>query len=101
MIAFFRDGRPSVGVYLTSPPLSLEAALRMAVIGARFFGSPMPRLITSSPRSRRIRASSLSLSVGDSAIDRASRLRLMRQHLAGARPVDAGWDPPPGEHHPP
>src|SRR4030042_3217857 len=101
MMAFLSEGSPSVGVYLMSPPLSCEAALKMAVIGARFLGSPIPRLITSSPRSCRMRASSLSLSVGDSAIDRASRLRLMRQHLAGARPVDAGWDPPPGEHHPP
>ena len=62
----------------------------MAVIGVLFFGSPIPRWITASPRSRSRRASSFSLSVGDSAIERASWLKLIRQHLAGALPRDAG-----------
>jgi hypothetical protein len=46
----------------------------MAVIGALFFGSPIPRWITGSPRSFRMRASSFNLRVGDSTIDRASWL---------------------------
>ena len=74
MMAFFREGVPSGGVYLTSPEVSLAAELRMAVIGALFFGSPMLILMTGSPRSLKILASSLSASVGDSAIVRANWL---------------------------
>ncbi len=43
MMAFFSDGMPSVGVYLTSPWTIFDAVLRMAASGALFFGSPMPR----------------------------------------------------------
>jgi hypothetical protein len=77
MIAFFKDGMPSGGVYLTSPPLSLAAEVRIAVIGVLFFGSPIPMLITGSPRSRFTRASSLSANVGEGAMDLAKRLVLM------------------------
>ena len=47
------------------------AELKIALIGALFFGSPIPRCITGSPRSRSSWASSFSLSVGDSAIELA------------------------------
>ena len=50
----------------------------MAAIGVLFFGSPIPRWITASPRSRRRHASSLSASVGEALIDRASWLNAMR-----------------------
>ena len=72
MMAFLSDGRPSVGEYLMSPVTSFDAVLRMAFSGALFLGSPIPRWMTGSPRSRSNRASSLSRSVGDSTIDRAS-----------------------------
>jgi len=43
MIAFFSEGVPSVGQYLTSALLRVAAEVRMALIGALFFGSPIPR----------------------------------------------------------
>jgi hypothetical protein len=36
MIAFLRDGVPSVGVYLTSPEFSNAAELNIAVMGVLF-----------------------------------------------------------------
>src|SRR3990172_9767394 len=69
---------PSEGVYLMSPVLSFAAALRMALIGALFLGSPAPRWTTASPLSFRRAASSFSFSVGDSAIEPASLLTLMK-----------------------
>ena len=77
MIAFFRDGIPSVGVYLISPVFYLAAELRIAVLGALFFGSPTPRWMTGSPFERNNRASSFSFRVGEVAIDRASWLMLI------------------------
>ena len=82
MIAFLSEGMPSVGVYLTSPLLNLAAELNIAVIGALFLGSPIPRWMTGWPRSRNSRASSLSLNVGESTIDLASWLILMRFHVS-------------------
>src|SRR3990172_6702345 len=84
MMAFLSEGDPSVGVYLTSPPLSLAAEDRMAWMGALFLGSPIPRWITASPRSRSRRASSLRRMVGDSAIERASLLMVMKPSLGRA-----------------
>ena len=46
-------------------------------MGVLFFGSPIPRWITASPRSRSQRASSFSARVGDSAISVASLLSRM------------------------
>ena len=43
MIAFFKAGMPSAGVYLMSPELSNAVQLRMASMGALLFGSPPPR----------------------------------------------------------
>src|SRR5687768_6140933 len=77
MTAFFIEGRPSGGVYLTSPLVSLAAEASTAEIGVLFLGSPIPRLITASPRSRRSRASSFRAKVGDSAISLASLLNFM------------------------
>jgi len=77
MMAFFSDGRPSDGQYFTSPWLSFAAELRMAGMGVLFLGSPMPRWMTGSPRSRSSRASSFSRSVGDSTMELASSLTLM------------------------
>src|SRR6266545_4872376 len=68
------DGRPSGGVYLISPLVNLAAEARTAAMGVLFLGSPIPRLMTASPRSRSNRASSLSAKVGDSAISQASLL---------------------------
>src|SRR5688572_16522023 len=62
------EGRPSGGVYFTSPLVKRAAEARTAEIGVLFFGSPIPRLMTASPRSRRSRASSFRANVGDSAI---------------------------------
>ena len=69
-----KEGSPSGGEYLTSPELSLAAELSTAVMGVLFFGSPMPRLMTGSPRWRMRRAVSLSARVGDSWIARANWL---------------------------
>src|SRR5512138_1384015 len=77
MTAFFMEGSPSGGVYFTSPLVSLAAEARIAAIGVLFLGSPIPRLMTASPRSRRSRASSFSAKVGDSAISLASLLNFM------------------------
>src|SRR5512146_330599 len=82
MTAFFRDGNPSGGVYFTSPLVSLAAEARIAEIGVLFLGSPIPKLITASPRSRNRRASSLSAKVGDSAISQASLLNFIDAPLA-------------------
>ena len=71
MIAFFNPGVPSGGVYFTSPEVSFAAELRMAVIGALFFGSQIPILMTGSPFSRSNRAFSLSAKVGEAEIARA------------------------------
>src|SRR5512138_3478566 len=76
------EGMPSGGVYLTSPLLSLAAEARIAEIGVLFLGSPIPKLITASPRSRRSRASSLSAKVGDSAISLASLLNFIDSPLS-------------------
>src|SRR4030066_48074 len=81
MTAFLSDGIPSTGVYLTSPSASWAAAPRTAEIGVLFFGSPIPRLMTASPRSLRRRASSFRRRVGDSAIERASWLSAMVDDL--------------------
>src|SRR4030042_589566 len=77
MMARLSDGVPSTGVYLTSPSFSLAAALKMALMGVLFFGSPIPRWMTGSPFSRRMRASSFSASVGEAWIARASWLSVM------------------------
>src|SRR3990170_3889306 len=77
MMAILREGIPSVGVYLMSPRLSMAAELNTALMGVLFFGSPMPRWITGSPRSRSRRASSFSRRVAESGIERASWLILM------------------------
>ena len=82
-MAFFSEGMPSVGEYLMSPALSLAAALIKAGNGVLFFGSPIPRWMTASPRSRSSRASSFIFSVGDSAIDRASVLMLIDRSCEG------------------
>src|SRR3970040_2106860 len=74
MTACFIEGRPSGGVYFTSPLVSRAAEASTAAIGVLFFGSPIPRLITASPRSRNKRASSFSAKVGDSAISLANLL---------------------------
>src|SRR5512147_2312664 len=74
MTAFFMEGNPSGGVYLISPLVSLAAEARTAAMGVLFLGSPIPRLMTASPRSRNKRASSFSANVGDSAISQASLL---------------------------
>src|SRR5581483_1393055 len=66
MMARLSEGRPSVGTYLTSPVCNLAAELRIAVIGALFLGSPIPRWMTGSPLSLSRWASSLSLSVAES-----------------------------------
>src|SRR5512143_2302144 len=76
-MAFFSVGMPSVGEYLMSPVFNLAAALSSAGNGVLFLGSPMPRWMTDSPRSRSSRASSFILSVGDSAIDRANWLMVI------------------------
>src|SRR3990172_1378157 len=81
MTAFLSDGIPSTGVYLTSPSARRAAAPRTAEIGVLFLGSPIPRLITASPRSLRSRASSFRRRVGDSAIERASWLSAMDGYL--------------------
>ena len=44
MIAFFMEGKPSGGVYFTSPLVNLAAEARIAVMGVLFFGSPIPKL---------------------------------------------------------
>ena len=75
MMACLSPGVPSVEEYLTSPWFSTAAAPAMAASGVLFLGSPMPRWITASPFARRMRASSFSLRVGDSAMDEASWLR--------------------------
>ncbi len=49
---FFNDGVPSGGEYLTSPEVNRAEELKIAVIGALLIGSPIPKLITGSPRSR-------------------------------------------------
>src|SRR3972149_5994727 len=82
-MAFFSDGMPSVGEYLISPALSLAAGLNIAGNGVLFLGSPIPKWITASPRSRRMRASSFIFSVGDSAIDFANVLMLIRFSFRG------------------
>src|SRR6266496_5582738 len=71
------EGNPSGGVYFTSPLVSLAAEARIAEIGVLFLGSPIPKLITASPRSRRSRASSFSAKVGDSAISLANLLNFI------------------------
>src|SRR5574339_135823 len=68
------EGSPSGGVYFTSPLVSFAAEASTAAMGVLFLGSPIPRLMTASPRSRNKRASSLSAKVGDSAISLASLL---------------------------
>src|SRR5512133_2664184 len=74
MTAFFMEGSPSGGVYLISPLVNLAAEARTAAIGVLFLGSPMPRLMTASPRSFNKRASSFRAKVGDSAMSLASLL---------------------------
>src|ERR1019366_6372046 len=76
--AFSSESRPSAGVYFTSPVWSREEQLTMASMGALFLGSPPPRWITGSPFSRSMAAVSFSLRVGDSDMDLASWLKLMR-----------------------
>src|SRR6476660_3671652 len=71
------EGNPSGGVYFTSPLVNLAAEARTAEMGVLFLGSPIPKLITASPRSRRSRASSLRAKVGDSAISLANLLNFM------------------------
>src|SRR5512138_1315164 len=71
------DGKPSGGVYFTSPLVNFAAEARTAEMGVLFLGSPIPRLMTASPRSRRRRASSFSAKVGDSAISLANLLNFM------------------------
>src|SRR5689334_12482246 len=71
------EGKPSGGAYFTSPLVNLAAEARIAEIGVLFFGSPIPKLMTASPRSRRRRASSLRAKVGDSAISLANLLNFM------------------------
>jgi hypothetical protein len=44
MIAFFKEGEPSVGVYLTSPELSLAEELKIAARGVLFFGFADPQV---------------------------------------------------------
>jgi hypothetical protein len=85
MIAFLSEGMPSDGAYLISPPDSRAAEARIAVIGALFFGSPMPRWMTDSPFSRRILASSFRRRVGDSTMELASLLRIMARPLSRVR----------------
>jgi len=84
MIAFFREGIPSVGEYLMSPVFNLADEFKIALIGALFFGSPMPRWITGSPRWRRSSASSFSRRVGDSAIEAAKELIVKEIHATYA-----------------
>src|SRR3990172_12863258 len=86
MMAFLREGIPSVGVYWMSPRLSMAAELNTALMGVLFLGSPMPRLITGSPRSRSRRASSFSRRVAESGIERASWLILMGTPAPAAQP---------------
>src|ERR1041384_684320 len=71
------EGNPSGGVYFTSPLVNLAAEARIAEMGVLFLGSPIPKLMTASPRSRRSRASSFSAKVGDSAISLANLLNFM------------------------
>jgi hypothetical protein len=52
MTAFFNEGMPSGATYFTSPLVNLAAEASTAASGVLFFGSPIPRLITASPRSR-------------------------------------------------
>src|ERR1051325_7150221 len=68
------EGKPSGGVYLISPLVNFAPEARTAAIGVLFLGSPIPKLMTASPRSRNKRASSFSANVGDSAISLASLL---------------------------
>src|SRR5512147_552066 len=82
MTAFFMEGNPSGGVYFTSPLVNLAAEARIAAMGVLFLGSPIPKLITASPRSRRSRASSFRAKVGDSAISLASLLNFIGAPLA-------------------
>src|SRR5574339_451194 len=68
------EGSPSGGVYFTSPLVNFAAEAITAAMGVLFLGSPIPRLMTGSPRSRNKRASSFSAKVGDSVISLASTL---------------------------
>jgi hypothetical protein len=65
-----------------SPVLNFAAELKMAVMGALFLGSPIPRWITGWPFSLKSRASSLSLKVGESTIDLASWLMLISKFIS-------------------
>lgn len=60
-----------------SPVFSRAAALSRAAMGALFFGSPIPKWMTASPRSLSRAAASFSFKVGDSAMDRTSVLMLI------------------------
>src|SRR5512140_3673857 len=77
MMAFFKAGMPSAGVYLISPLFNSAVQLRMASMGVLLFGSPPPRWMTGSPFSLSSAAVSFSFRVGDSLIDLASWLRLI------------------------
>src|SRR6266498_2827902 len=96
MTAFFIDGNPSGGVYFTSPLVSFAAEARIAEIGVLFLGSPIPKLITASPRSRSRRASSFSAKVGDSAISLANLLSFIDSPLTLLSPLRA-YHPRRGE----
>ena len=87
MSAFFIEGNPSGGVYFTSPLDSFAPDASTAAMGVLFFGSPMPRLMTASPRSRRRRASSFRAKVGDSAEFLSLAKKLEAFHSMGVREV--------------
>jgi hypothetical protein len=57
--------------------VSLAADAITAARGVLFLGSPIPKLITASPRSRSSRASSFNAKVGDRVISLASLLNFM------------------------
>src|SRR6266571_1958266 len=82
MTAFFSEGTPSGATYFTSPVVNLAAEAITAEMGVLFFGSPIPKLITGSPRSRNKRASSFNAKVGDSVISLASLLNLISTPIA-------------------
>ena len=73
-MAALSAGVPVVPVYLTSALVSLALAARTASIGVLMRGSPVPRWMTLAPDARRRWASSLSLSVADGWMARASWL---------------------------